>query len=253
MNTVEANVSVGKIGNIIKSYSEAEAISYGIYKEEYISKKSKLNVRKNINTETLPSYIEKILYSKNIGIHTLSVSSSHKEDIEYKKNSVDILNISTLDKNLLPSYTLNEKGFRYRLSINSKLKRIRHESYSDIETSKSTLKITKTPVLYNKMDGYSTLNIIYKGEANPNSGSGSGLKNIKYSINMNTFIEFKLDFIDGKINTIKGLPSGIEFISENNSIKGIPKTHGISNCIIQLSNGNEIKLEIEVLAMTRKF
>lgn len=234
-----ASIHIKNINNKVTSYNHDRAIVYKKYEEENISSKK--------NTLKIKSYSEETLSSK---IEPKSI----------RKLIISEEDVNDFDNILYNKYNLNNYENQPEFKESSKRNQLyiyhndicRFESHKDIETTSNTLTIVETPI-FKENRGYSTLSIVYDGPIDPNKGNGAGLKYLKYTGNLNTFLEIKLDFTSEKISSIKGLPAGLELYNSDNIIKGIPKTHGLFNCEVILSNDQKIKFDIEISAIVRKF
>ena len=99
--------------------------------------------------------------------------------------------------------------------------------------------------IYSKCDG------IFIKEANPNKGQGNGLKSLVVEGNLFSLLSLKMEFEEGKIESIKGLPPGLEFESTSSSIIGIPTQFGKYELTCVLDNKTKIGISFEFKELRR--
>ena len=247
MNYDEASVNINNSPNIVSIYNYDEAIIYKSFEESYKSDSSKLNIV-NYDKENFNKDIEDLLYSKDMETSVLYITY---DDEETEEDIPEIQNIKysiPFPKNINLNTDLKEWGNKSKLFLYNGI--FRYQSYSDIEPAKCSISFLETPVIYEKMNGYSTLNIIHDGETISQNGS---IKSLSFTGSLNTFTIFKIEFEENSIENIKGLPAGLEFYQDDNIIKGTPITHGIFNCEIILKDNNKFDLNIEITPIERKF
>lgn len=121
-------------------------------------------------------------------------------------------------------------------------------------SKKDTLTVSEASVITYPSAYTDSLEIVYSGKADPNaSNSSTGLDRVKITASYNEYILYSMNFASSYISNIQGLPNGVIYDKDDNTIKGKSKYQGTFYCNINLLNGDTVDLELEISPIQRKY
>lgn len=148
--------------------------------------------------------------------------------------------------------------------------RVKEKIFNYYKDKKSvTLRSQSTPITYYNeatvvvsnnipLEGFGTINVTpvsinvenYRPPIFSNTGSNSGMKNIRIVVQKGSFVEINIDFENAIVKEIQGLPKGLIF--EKKYLKGSPILSGKYPITLALDNGFNLEGLIVVPELPRR-